>query len=224
MAKPKLIIFDWDDVFTLGSTDGYMKCYHAAAVGVGVILEPEEEKRRIQAKWGQPHLEEIAELLQENPELVEQARSIYEENLFGDTFVGSLQIVPGAPELLRQLSGKYLLAIATGLHPRILRERVMPKFDIPDVFCQVLSVYDHPEYAKPSPRMVQEILKAQNIAPSQAILVGDAKGDVLMARSAGVGSVVVLTGHLSREEAQNLEVDRIIENVTLLTAELENME
>jgi hypothetical protein len=48
----ELIIFDWDDVFTLGSTDGYKKCYHAAVSGIGINLSPAEEMKRMQAKWG----------------------------------------------------------------------------------------------------------------------------------------------------------------------------
>jgi len=36
----KSIIFDWDDVITLGSKVGYFKCYHQAAVGVCVELSP----------------------------------------------------------------------------------------------------------------------------------------------------------------------------------------
>lgn len=59
----KLIIFDWYDVFTLGSKEGYFKCYHEALAEVGVYLKPEEEKKRIFAKLGKHHKEELKELL-----------------------------------------------------------------------------------------------------------------------------------------------------------------
>lgn len=39
----KLIIFDWDDVFTQGSIKGYYACYHAALEAVGVRLDGAEE-------------------------------------------------------------------------------------------------------------------------------------------------------------------------------------
>ncbi len=39
----KLIIFDWDDVFTLGSIKGYYASYHAALDAVDVHLTPDEE-------------------------------------------------------------------------------------------------------------------------------------------------------------------------------------
>ena len=216
----KLIIFDWDDVFTLGSKEGYFKCYHETLIALGVHLEPEEEKKRILAKWSKPHREELRELLKGKPEFLDRACKIYEEKLFGDTFVNSLSTIKGTVELLQRLSKKYLLCVATGLHPKILKERVMPKFSIPQVFSQVISTYDidDVEKHKPHPFMIEEILREQKANPDEAIMVGDAKGDVLMAKAAGVTPVVVLTGHLSREEAEKLKVDYIIEDVTKLEA------
>jgi len=41
-----------------------------------------------------------------------------------------------------------------------------------------------------------------------------------MARSAGVTPIVVLTGHLDREEARELGMEHIVEDVTLVEGEL----
>ena len=41
----KVIIFDWDDVFTIGSKDGYFACYHETLVDLGVSMSPKEEKK-----------------------------------------------------------------------------------------------------------------------------------------------------------------------------------
>ncbi len=214
----KLIIFDLDDVFTIGSKESYFKCYHETLVELGIHLEAEEEKRRILAKWSMPHREELRELLKEKPELLDRACKMYEEKLFGNTFVSSLSLIKGTVEMLQRLSKKYVLSVATGLHPKILRERVMPKFNIPQVFSQIISTYDieDVEKHKPHPFMVEEILRKQKVLPKEAIMVGDAKGDVLMARVAGVTPVVVLTGHLSREEAEELNATYIIDDVTKL--------
>jgi len=215
----ELIIFDWDDVFTLGSTTGYKKCYHEAVIGVGINLSPEEEMRRIQAKWGASHVEELAELVKDQPELLDKAIKIYEDNLFGNTFVDCLSIVPNSSSLLLRLSKKYKLALATGVHPKLLRERVMPKFDInPDWFSQIIMAYDldDPTHAKPHPYSAVTILKTQNVKPESAIMVGDAQNDVGMARGANIEPVVVLTGHLSAQQAKDLQVKHIISDVTQL--------
>ena len=214
----KLIIFDWDDVFTKGSTDGYRKCYHQAIAGVGVSLTPDEEEKRIAAKWGASHTEEIKELLKEKPELVEKASKLYEQHLFGNTFVDCLSIVEGSAEFLSKLAKKYTLAIATGVHPKLLKERIMPKFGIPDVFTQIITAYDldDPTHAKPHPHIGLKIMADQGFSPENTAMVGDAKNDVMMARSAGIEPIVVLTGHLNRKEAEGLQVKYIIDNVTQL--------
>lgn len=222
----ELIIFDWDDVFSKGSTEGYYKCYHAAVVGVGVHLSDDEEKARIAAKWGSSHVEEIAELLKEYPERVEEACRLYEKHLFGDTFLNSISIVDGSKELLERLSKKYTLALATGVHPKVLKERIMPKFGInAGIFAQIVTAYDldDPSHAKPHGHVAETIMQTQAVAPQDTIMVGDATNDVGMARNAGVEPVVVLSGHLTRDEAEKLNVRYIIEDVSFLESVLETL-
>lgn len=214
----KLIIFDWDDVITLGSKSGYFKCYHETLVELGVFLEPEEERERILAKWSKPHREELRELLKEKPELLDRACEIYEEKLFGGTFVNELRVVDGTIDLLNTLQSEYVLCVATGMNPKLLKETVVPKFKIPNVFSQIISTYDivDVDKHKPHPYMLEEIMKTQGMKPEETLLVGDAKTDVIMAREAKVSPIVVLTGHLNKKEAEELNVEFIIENVTHL--------
>ena len=223
--KIKLIIFDWDDVFTRGSTDGYFKCYHQTLVELGVHLKPEEEKKRIFDKWGQPHREELKELLKDYPKFLDDACKIYENHLFGNTFIDCLSVVPGSKELITRLHNKYILSVATGINPTVLHDCVIPKFGIPDVFSQIVSAYDidNPEKTKPHPHMAQHILKTQKIFPDETVLVGDDKNDVLMAQAANIIPIVVLTGHLSKNEAKVFGVKYIIPNVTKLEKVLDDI-
>lgn len=215
----KLIIFDWDDVFTMGSTNGYKKCYHEAVIGAGEHLSPDEEMRRINAKWGASHVEELRELMKDKPELLEKALEVYESHLFGDTFVDCLSVVPGSADFLEELSKEYTLALATGVHPKLLKERVMPKFGIdPSWFSQIITAYDleDPSHAKPHAYSGRKIMEVQNVPAENTIMVGDARNDVLMARAAGIRPIVVLTGHLNKKQAEELGVEYIIDNVTHL--------
>jgi len=215
----RLIIFDWDDVFTLGSTRGYYECYHKALLGVGVELDPKEEDKRIRDKWGSGHVSQLKDLLRERPELVGKAIRLYEDHFFGMTFVDCLEVVKGSQQMVADLSKNYKLAVATGGHPKILKDRVLSKFRFPDVFSQILTIYDIDDlaHAKPHPYMINKILETLNVAPSEAVMVGDAENDVRMARAAGVEPIVVLTGHLNREQAEALNVKHIIEDVTQLS-------
>jgi phosphoglycolate phosphatase-like HAD superfamily hydrolase len=211
----KLIIFDWDDVFTLGSKEGYFACYHKALEAVGVSLSPEEEHKRILSKWGKAFRVEVTELLKEHPELVDKASEVYHKEYWSGTFINSLRVLPGTNDLLKRLSKKYTLAIATGNTHKMLKE-IMPHFSIPNVFSQIISSHDltDQEKAKPHPYMLKIIMKTQGVIPDETVFVGDARTDVQMAFNAHVTPIVVLTGHLDRKEADELGVKKIISDVT----------
>ena len=214
----KLIIFDWDDVITIGSKEGYFACYHKAINGVGVYLSPEEEYRRIVLKWGKHYREEIKELLIEHPELVDESAKIYEKEFWGGTFIKSLKILNGTNELLLRLKDKYKLAVITGNELKMIKEKVMPRFKIPNVFFELLSSCDisDPEKMKPHPYMANLIMKKLKVLPEETVFIGDAVGDVKMALAAKVIPIIVLTGQLNKKKALSLGVKNIINNVTLL--------
>lgn len=214
----KLIIFDWDDVFTLGSKEGYFACYHAMLEDLGIRLEQEEERKRVLARWGQTYQAEVEELLKDRSELIEQGYDVYLKHLFGNEFVDKLSITTGTKQFLERLHRKYKLALATGVHPKLLREKIMPKFEIPNVFTEIITSQDVEDttHTKPHPFMVEELMRRLNVAKEETIVVGDAEHDVKMAQNAGVTPVVVLTGHLSQKEAEALGVKYIISDVTKL--------
>jgi phosphoglycolate phosphatase-like HAD superfamily hydrolase len=220
----KLIIFDWDDVFTLGSKEGYIKCLHDTLVELGVYLDPAEEHRRILDTWPLPHRDQLVELMRERPELLEPAVDLYEVKFFGNTFVGLLRYLLGANKLLARLKAEgYIMAVATGAHPILMRERILPRFKVPPVFSQMIYGYDLTELAqqKPHPYMLTTIMNELHARPDETIFVGDAKQDVQMARNAGVKPVVVLTGQLNRLQAAKMGVTHVIPDVLALPAVLD---
>jgi phosphoglycolate phosphatase len=213
----KLIAFDWDDVITLGSKEGYYNCYRETLKEFGITLEEAEMHTRIQKRWGQPFREELKELLAEKPELLDQACEIFDKKFWGDAFVSCLREVEGANDFLKYLSSKYTLAVATGNHPRMLKDKIIPTFQIPDVFSQIVTSFDVPsDKTKPNPLMLQIILDKHNIKPEEAVYIGDAGNDVQMAKNAGVEPIVVLTGHLKKEDAEALGVTKIYPDITYL--------
>ncbi|HSW88813.1 MAG TPA: HAD family hydrolase [Candidatus Saccharimonadales bacterium] len=221
----KLIIFDWDDVFTHGSIEGYYAVVHETLKALGVELDRDEEIRRIKVKWGSTLPIQFEELLKEKPELIGRAVDKYTELLMSDVFVGQLTLVEGSVELIKRLFTKYKLAIASGTNPDVLRQRVFPKFSIPNLFSEIITVYDleNPLHAKPHAFMAEEIMRRRDIKPSETVLVGDANNDVSMALNAGVTPIVVLTGHLNREQSEEMGVKYIIDDVTKLEEVLDRL-
>ena len=226
----KLIIFDWDDVFTKDSIKGYYKCYHEALVAVGVELPADKETELIKAKWGAGHRQQLQYILEQTghpePEVLDKANDAYEKHFFGTTFIGCLTSIPGSKEFLDDISKRYKIAVATGSHPDILKKRLMPKFGIPeDIFAEIMTIYylDDIAHAKPHPMMAEKIMASVGVKPEETVLVGDATSDMQMARNAGVIPIAVLTGHLSRQEAEDMGIEHIIDDVTLLELELEKL-
>jgi phosphoglycolate phosphatase-like HAD superfamily hydrolase len=217
----ELIIFDWDDVFTTGSIEGYYRCCQKALEAVGVAVGPIQDAR-LKETWAESHQAQLAHTLQEHPDLVPDAIRVYEDHWFGDTFVDCLEVVPGAQDFLTAIATRYTLAIASGAHPDVLVNRVFPKFHIPDVFAQVATIYDVGlGHAKPDPYMAYEIMENQGVPPQRTVFVGDAPSDMEMAWRAGIKPIAVLTGHLNRQQAEDLGVEHIVDDVTLIEPELE---
>ncbi len=217
----KLIIFDWDDVITLGAKEAYFACYHHALTSFGVYLTPEEERKRILAKWSKPEREELKELLKERPNLVDQALEVYQKEK-GRIFLKTLRMRKGTPDMLQKLEKRFTLAVATGNTKEMIQNTIMPYFGIPQVFSQIVSSHDITDVrkTKPHPYMLEVVMKNHKVTPRETVYVGDAKTDLQMTQNASVTPVVVLTGHLSKGEAQTLGAHWIIPDITYLPAML----
>jgi phosphoglycolate phosphatase len=210
----KLIIFDFDGVIITGSNEGYFTCYHKALEAVNVNLQPDDEKKRILEWWGKGHKKQLELLLKEHPDLLPQAINAYEKCYFSPIFHEKIKLVPGTDKLLKRLAKDHSLAIASGM-VRTTMNDLIEKFPIP-YFDQILTFEDatEEEHKKPSPHMLQVLMKQFNAEKSETLYVGDAENDVIMAQKAGVTSIVVLTGHLTKSDAVKLGVKNIIPDVT----------
>jgi len=121
----------------------------------------------------------------------------------------------GVNELLIRLKEKYKLAVASANKLDMIKDKIMPKFNIPNVFDQIVTTGDAPVgKSKPDPYMLQLILKTQGVSNKETIFIGDAKNDVIMAINAGIEPVVVLTGVISKSQAEALGVKHILSDVT----------
>ena len=164
-------------------------------------------------------------LLDGKQELLQEASKSYEENLYSDTFLNHLKLLDGSIELLNSLSKKYSLAIVTGMQPELLKNKVMPMFKVPQVFDEIYTRYDldDPSRGKPFPDLLIKLLQSLDYQSDHAIMVGDAKGDMQMAQAANITPIAVLTGQLTKAQAQELGVPFIIDKVTDLESVLEQL-
>ncbi|KAA0944644.1 MULTISPECIES: HAD-IA family hydrolase [unclassified Pseudomonas] len=106
----------------------------------------------------------------------------------------------------------YHLAVATGKARRGL-DRVLKAHGWEDYF-DVTRAADETA-SKPHPLMLEQILAHCGVSPRQALMVGDASFDLMMARNAGMDSVAVSYGAQSGQALQayepRLTIDRFAE-------------
>ncbi|RSZ62392.1 HAD family hydrolase [Corynebacterium hylobatis] len=72
---------------------------------------------------------------------------------------------------------------------------------------------DEVEAGRPEPFLIQKVMGELEVTdPATVISLGDTSADVLSAQRAGVTSVGVLSGHLSREQFAELRADHVLDS------------
>jgi len=222
----KLLIFDWDDTLTTGSIEGYYKCYAAALISVGVRIGYAQVVAGVQAYWGRPHQVVMSNLLPDHPGLVEAACQVYRQAVRSELFTDGITMVPGANEVLESLATRYTIALATSCNPDTLHT-VMRQCGTPRVWSEILTLpeLDDPiNQGKPSGYMAEKIMSTLRFSPEETLIIGDAPGDVGMAKSSGARVVIVQTGVLTEREARALAADFILPTVADLPQVLESLQ
>lgn len=215
----KHIVFDCDGVLWQGTNEGYVKCYHRAAVEAGIELDYALARERILANWGTSALHEVGGMLPEHPQRVPEVVERYCVLVRSDYFLDTASLVPGVDRALELLSERYGLSAVTGMNADNLA-RLMDRFGLRARFRHVLSTGDlnDPARQKHSGYHLQQVLDWESLAPHEALVVGDAPVDVQMARNKQVPVIVVLTGHLDRQQAHALGVETVLPSVADLPA------
>ena len=124
-----------------------------------------------------------------------------------------MTLFPGGRETLETLAGlNVTLALASN---RDLPRRALAALGVESLFQAVVGQLDVPR-PKPAPDMLLRALELLGAKPEEAVYVGDSKGDMICAASAGVKSFAVTTGGHGRAELTALGAWRVGENLTEL--------
>ena len=194
--------------------EGYFTCYQQAALEAGLALDFEVVRERILQNWGQSVRLEVEGMLPDHPELVAEVSQRYERLVRSELFLSRASLVAGAFQTLETLAGHYALSAITGMNADNV-EAMFARFGLRRFFRHVFSTAetDDPNRQKATGYHLGQLLESERLVPEEALCVGDAAVDVQMARRQRVPIVVVLTGHLTAEEARGLGVGGIISSI-----------
>jgi len=210
MQDYKLVIFDWDGTL-MDSVDRIVSSMQSAAKIVGLTIPSNKAAKQI---IGLSIPEALRELFKGiTDEQIEIMRLEYKyQYLDGDTTPTLL--FADATKLLTQLKQQNkLLAVATG-KGRDGLNRVLKTSETSVFFNTTRCAGEMP--SKPDPTMLNSILDELNIAPHEAIMIGDTSHDLKMARNAGVDSIGVTFGVHDREVLNQYKPKVIVDSLAEL--------
>ncbi|WP_221795049.1 HAD-IA family hydrolase [Oceanobacter mangrovi] len=179
----ELIVFDWDGTLA-DSTGRIVDSMQLAGRLVGL---PAISDAAVQNIIGLGLPEAIRTLWPDiKADQLDVMRDAYARNFVYDSQV-KMQLFDGAEQLLASLQSQgKLLAVATGKSRRGL-DRILDDLKLGHRF--VITRCADETRSKPDPLMLREILAELNVAPEEALMVGDTTYDLDMAAAAGVDSV-----------------------------------
>ncbi len=206
----KLLIFDWDG--TLADSIGrIVTAMHIAAQRAG---RPERNDEAVKGIIGLGLPEAILTLYPDmTPEQVVSFRQHYADVYIAMDAQPS-PLFAGVKDSLEAFRAEgYRLAVATGKARRGL-DRVLKANGWEDFF-DITRAADE-SASKPDPLMLNQILAHCDVRPENALMVGDASFDLMMARNAGIDSVAVGYGAQSMQSLLAYEPRLAIERFTEL--------
>jgi phosphoglycolate phosphatase len=127
----------------------------------------------------------------------------------------------GVPELLRWLRVE---GVRVGIVTRNCRAAVDRILDRNRLVYDILLTRDDVELVKPDPEHLLAALRALEVEPGHALMVGDHPMDVRAGRLAGIRTVAVLTGYSPAERFAPESPDLILEQVGALAEHLKASE
>jgi HAD superfamily hydrolase (TIGR01509 family) len=132
---------------------------------------------------------------------------------------GLLRLLPGARALLERVEALGLQVVLATSAPEDELAVLLKVLDSDDVISAVTSSEDVGT-AKPRPDIIGVALDKAGVDAARAVFVGDAVWDIVACERAGVPSVGLLSGGVSREELLNSGAKAVYENPAQLLDQL----
>ncbi|WP_394280788.1 HAD hydrolase-like protein [Corynebacterium sp.] len=147
-------------------------------------------------------------------ELVEEAWQWFREELRNTYTNNPPTPLPGVEDTLRELRSRGVkVALTTGFS-REITDIILSAMGWDSTLIDESCAGDEVEEGRPEPFMIQEVMKKLDITDTADVISsGDTAADVESAKRAGVTSVGVLTGHLTKEQFDEYGANIVLDSV-----------
>ena len=210
MQHYKLVIFDWDGTL-MDSIERIVSSMQSAAKTVGLTIPSNDEVKQIIGLSLTTALQTLFVTI-DNEQIEAMLVQYKYQYLEGDNTPTPL--FDNAVALLTQLRQKNkLLAVATGKGREGLN-RVLGVSATSHFFHTTRCAGEMP--SKPDPKMITSILAELDVAPHEAIMVGDTSHDLQMAQNAGIDSVGVTFGVHDKQVLEQYKPKTVVDSLSEL--------
>ncbi|WP_434997372.1 phosphoglycolate phosphatase [Vibrio scophthalmi] len=218
MKELKLIAFDLDGTL-LDSVPDLAVAADQAVQALGFSAVSEEQVRDYVGNGadiliGRALSQSLTINPELSPELLAQGRVLFDD--FYDKSGHKLShLYPAVKETLAALQqAGFVLALVTNKPSKFVPD-VLAKHDIAKYFTDVLGGDAFPE-RKPNPVALNWLLEKHGCTPSEMLMVGDSKNDILAAKNAGCHSFGLTYGYNHGEAISVSEPDFVADNIAEL--------
>lgn len=212
MLPPSTVLFDLDGTL-IDSVDLIIDSYHHTFRQHGLALTSREE---LIEGIGTPLVAVFGRMTDQRAEIDAWIATYREFNLaHHDT---RIRAFPGVVDMVKRIHGKgRTLGVVTSKNNAGAR-RGLRLVGLEDLMSVVVGADDVTRH-KPDPEPVERALTSLGVAPANAIFVGDSHHDVASGKAAGVRTIAVSWGPISRDRLALAEPDYLCGTVEeLLTA------
>jgi len=199
------VIFDMDGVL-IESTESHYVSWTQLGGEIGTAFPRDLFDRT----FGMHNRQILPLWLGEDLDAAENDRlSDHKEALFREIVADSIEALPGAQDLVRQLHGDgFVMAIGSSA-PRANVELVLRQLDLAPCF-RALSTGDEVRHGKPHPEVFLKAIDGLGLAAGSCVVLEDAPQGVEAALAAGAKAIGVAT---TRPEADLAEADVVVRSL-----------
>lgn len=205
--KIKAVILDFDG--TIGDTRNLIVgTMQQTLAELGLPMRTDEQ---CAAMIGLPLKQTFTELIPMSDELGDRCETTYRRFFMENNKPGAVPMFPNVTETIKELHGIGMHITIASSRLRQSLENYIDSMGLRPYVSYIVSASDT-DRAKPLPDMVLMTLKALNLRPEEALVVGDTVFDIRMAHSAGVAAAAVTYGNGSRNELKNEGAEFVIDD------------
>lgn len=189
------VFFDLDGTLT-NPQEGIFACIRHALTVLDAPIPAEPELKR----WIGPPLQESFLAALNCPDRATQAVMLYRDR-FATLGLFENHVYDGIPEMLTGLTAQVDALWVTTSKPQIFAQKIIQHFQLASFFADIYgSELDGTRAQKGD--LLAHVLQVESIEPTDVIMVGDRRYDMLGARQNGIPAIGVTWGFGAKQELQ----------------------